>query len=196
MKKQIIKIFIIIGLTASAALPAKEEKDVIHYFRILHRDTIKSLKEQLKVNNDPVSYEVKDIQNGYLKYSFATSEGFSEFALWKKQDGKVITGEVSYGCGPGCSLMKFRLTEFTGDVPKDVTETYYPEKDVQKLYEKRLAILKKRDTESTPEFWIKLPRKGKTISIGIMLDAVELTGFIGIAEMRFKNDKFEYNILK
>lgn len=196
MKKLMIPFIISIFIGQIQAVSAKEQKDVIHYFRILHRDTLKSLKEQLKVNNDPVSYEIKDIQNGYLRYSFATSEGFSEFAVWKKKDGKVIAGEVSYGCGPGCSMMKFRLVEFTGDIPKDVTDQHYPEKDVQKLYEKRLAILRKKDPESSAGFWIKLPRKGKTIDIGIMQDTVELTGFIGIAEMRFKNDKFEYNIRK
>lgn len=196
MKRTIISFMIYICTVQSSAVFANEEKDVIHYFRILHKDTIRTLKEQLKVNNEPVSFEIKDIKNGYLKYSFATAEGFSEFAIWKKKDGNVIGGEVSYGCGPGCSLMKFRLVEFTGDIPKDVTEKHYPEKDIKKLYEERRQILRKRVTDETEGFWIKLPRKGKTIKIGIMLDTLELTGFVGIAELRFKNDKFEYNLQK
>lgn len=192
MKKLIILFIIYILNVQVSEVSAKEKKDVIHYFRILHKDTLKSLKEQLKVNNDPVSYEVKDIQNGYLKYSFAAAEGFNEFVIWKKKNGNIIAGEVFYGCGPGCTMSGFRLTEFDGDSPKDVTSKYYPEKEVQKLYKEKLKKLQTKDSEKTEGLWINLPRKGTSAEIGIMQDTLELKGFQSFAELQFKNDRLEF----
>jgi hypothetical protein len=141
-------------MLAAVAVFAQQPKTVTDFYLALPDDRyshpfgreIKSRAEITKYRKSLITIE--DIKNGYLKLENNESEGWSEFALFKKSDGAYLFAVSEIGCGPGCSG-ELQLLTFKNGKWTDVSERFSPEIPTE-------ADL---DLES---YW-KLPRVGKTL---------------------------------
>ena len=166
----------------SLSLVADTKKDVLHYFKLVTKSQ----------GSDNINISEKDIKNGYLKYEIRGVDVFHEFAIWFKKDGRVIAADASFGCGPLCGLDGIKFYEFNGDIPQDVTSKLYPDAKLRDLYKKKLDKAQAKGTFEDETFWVKIPRKGTTIEVGIKANQMsEKETFIPVANLIFKNDIFE-----
>ena len=174
---------IILGLILiSFSLLADTKKDVLHYFKLVTKSQ----------GVDNINISEKDIKNGYLKYEIRGAEVFHEFAIWFKKDGTAIAANASFGCGPLCGLDGIKFYEFNGDIPQDVTSKLYPDAKLRELYKKKLDKVQAKKPFEDETYWLKIPRKGTTIEIGIKANQMsEKETFIPVANLIFKNDMFE-----
>ena len=86
--------------------------------------------------------------------------------------------------------MKFY--EFNGDNPQDVTSKFYPDAKLQALYKKKLDKAQAKVAFEDETYWLKIPRKGTTIEIGIKANQMsDNETFIPVADLIFKKDTFE-----
>jgi hypothetical protein len=174
--------FILGFILISFSLLGNPKKDVLHYFKLVN-------KSQPMEN---FQFTEKDIKNGYLKYDIRGAEGFNEFAIWFKKDKTVIAANVSYGCGPACGVNDVKFYEFNDDNPQDTTSKFYPEAKLQALYKKKLDKAQAKKAFEDESYWLKIPRKGTTIEIGIKANQMsDKETFIPVADLVFKKDTFE-----
>lgn len=182
LKGENVQKFILGFIIISFSLLGDSKKDVTHYFKLITKSQ--------GIENTIISE--KDIKNGYLKYEIRGAEVFHEFAIWFKKDGSVIAANASFGCGPLCGLDGIKFYEFNGDIPQDVTSKFYPDAKLRDLYKKKLDKVQAKGAFEDETYWLKIPRKGTTIEIGIKANQMsEKETFIPVADLIFKKDTFE-----
>lgn len=138
-------------------------------------------------------WEVKDEQNGYLKFTGAI-EGWMELVIWKKEEGYLV-GEVQVGCGPVCD-QTLNFYHFDGSSVTPIEDATLLPLDA---LSQGLSAGKANLYAEYPEHeemgtevwnWFELPQKGRDIQV--KLASNEEFPDIYIATLRWNGIQFEY----
>ncbi len=179
-------------LILSLTIYAQANKDVLHYLKLATAKKGAELKAKYSIPGDVIDFNKKDLKNGYLSYSLKGLDGLNEFAIWNKKDGKVITGETHFDCGPACGLSEITFLEFTGDKFTDITSKVYPKDKLEKLYKAKLAKIQAKGASGSETYWVKIPQKGTTIEIGINAEPENSDSkLIPVAELKWNGNSFD-----
>lgn len=136
------------------------EKNVLDYFfEVYPKGSGRPVSE--------MSFEDKDIKNGYLKITGAM-EGYFLFVLFRGTDADWILEQGSE-CGPECS-QDFKVYKFVGGKLKGQIpfERLYPKKKVEAHLDSLMLKLPKGSTGGDLQSWLRLPRTGTSIEILIL----------------------------
>ncbi len=121
-------------------------------------------------------YQKLDVAGGFASLTGAL-EGWKEFALWRKDDGQDLIGEMTVGCGPACDY-DFKFYSGIGkeieEVPlKSLVPVAEFEKTKSKIWDN---ILEKYPTDYPEDcqFRFIFPEKGTDMQVDLVLGADEI----------------------
>ena len=104
--------------------------------------------------------KIEDVKSGYLRLEGGW-EGWGEFALFKKTDGSYLIALTKVECGPACTgTLSFH--EYRDGNWSDVTGPIFQAPDNDEVIE---AAKKARLSDTSPNMYYALPRKGTTITM-------------------------------
>lgn len=147
--------------SASSSAAANEPKEnVLTYFYKLY-----PLGSGKPV--DQMSFQEKDIKNGYLQVTGAM-EGYYIFALFRGPKAHWLIQQGSE-CGPACN-QNFKAYKFVNGKLETTKkfESLYPKDQVDKHVAKLIKKLPKGPTDEDLQVWLRLPKTGTSIDILIL----------------------------
>ena len=173
---------ILLNLMVLSSLFAQEEpKPVTDFYLALPADRYSHpFGKEIKSRSELINYRkslitIADIKNGYLKLDQNESEGWSEFALFKKADGSYLLAVSEISCGPGCTG-ELQFLTYKNNKWTDVTRQYAPK------------IPAGADPEEYENYWA-LPRVGRTLVLVVTNEGVKEEG----EKLVRREYKFEWN---
>jgi hypothetical protein len=158
-------------------------KTVLNYFQVFSKD---GAEEVLKI-------ESQDLKNGYIKFSPLQAEGFGEFVIWKRKDGQILAGITNFSCGPICGLSSIRFYLFPKNSLqyKEITTEVFSETEMNRVFDKKISEMKGKKLSDEYTLWLYLPKKGKNIEFGVMMDQTGTEKFIPLGVANFDGTGFK-----
>jgi hypothetical protein len=176
----IMTIFLIL-LAFNSLFAQEEPKTVTDFYLALPADRYSHpVGKEIKSRSELINYRkslitVADIKNGYLKLDQNESEGWSEFALFKRADGSYLFAVSEISCGPGCTG-ELQFLTYKNNKWTDVTVEFAPK------------IPAGANADEYENYW-KLPRLGRTLVFVVTNEGVKEEG----EKLVLQEYKFEWN---
>lgn len=147
------------------------------YVLFLHKEEVAANAEEMDYDAGQYWYYDKlDLKGGYALITGAV-EGYKEYVLWRRSDGKDLVGELTVGCGPACSY-DFQFYLGNGDEIKPIEPKEILPVDELNAQMAKLAKLsnEKDPVEYTEDKQLRyvFPQKGTAMEVHVVLGADEL----------------------
>ena len=136
-------------------------------------------------------YEVLDVKGGYAHVTGAY-EGWSEFVLWRMDDGYDLIGTMHAGCGPVCDY-RYEFFKCKGqEITKISMARLFPmakmDDHAEEMRKKVVADQEYIDYPEDKVYLFRFPQKGTSMDVDLMIGAEEY--IVPIYKLSWDKQKF------